>query len=247
MNKRRLIISVFISAIILAMVCILPGCAQVGSSLNGSGKIIDQPLDIKNFTSINAKGAYTLIVSQADNFKVTLSTDDNLSNRLRISLERSTLMLNIEAPATFFPTQLKITVTMPKLLGLNLSGGAKATVAGFNSQDDFSLFIADKGTLDGKLAASNFNLNLSGGSKVVLSGSAVSLDLIANNSSILDLHDIVFTQAQIRLDNASEATLMVTGQFDVGLKNKSKLVFSGNPVFINTSVTGGSTMSMVQK
>jgi len=247
MNKMHLKISIIIGVILLVTVFTLSGCAQVGSSLNGSGKIVDQPLDIKNFNAINAKGSYTLIVSQADNFKVTLSTDNNLFNRLKISLERSTLMLNIEAPATFFPTQLKITITMPKLIGLNLSGGAKASVAGFNSQDDFSLFIADKGSLDGKLAASNFDLNLSGGSKVVLSGSAVSLDLTANNSSIVDLHDIIFAQAQIRLDDASEATLMVTGQFDVGLKNKSKLVFAGNPVFINTSVTGGSTMSMIQK
>jgi hypothetical protein len=88
---------------------------------------------------------------------------------------------------------------------------------------------------------------MSGASKVSLSGSAISLDLNSNNASIVDLHDILFAQATVRLDNASEATLIVTGEFDVGLKNKSKLVFAGNPVFTNTSVTGGSTMSMIQK
>jgi hypothetical protein len=243
----RLKILAITGLVLLVTLLALPGCAQVGSSLNGSGKIVDQPLDIKNFNAINAKGAYTLVVSQGDSFKVVLRTDDNLFNRLKIVMERSTLMLNIEAPATFFPTQLKVTVTMPKLIGLNLSGGAKATVAGFNSQDDFSLFITDKGNLDGKLSAASFNLNLSGGSKVVLSGSAKSLDLKGNNSSVLDLHEIIFAEAVVHLDNASEASLMVTGQLDVNLKNKSKLIFAGNPIFTNTSVTGGSTMSMIQK
>ncbi|HSW57300.1 MAG TPA: hypothetical protein VLH15_02755, partial [Dehalococcoidales bacterium] len=54
-------------------------------------------------------------------------------------------------------------------------------------------------------------------------------------------------RAHIRLDGASKATLNVSGQFDVDLRNKSRLYFSGNPVFTNTSVTGGSTMAMIQK
>jgi hypothetical protein len=57
----------------------------------------------------------------------------------------------------------------------------------------------------------------------------------------------VVLRAKVKLDQASEAVLNVTGQFDVDLKNASKLYFSGNPVFTNTSVTGGSTMSMIQK
>jgi hypothetical protein len=243
--KRKIFL--LISVFLLLAVFLAPGCKRVSSSMNGSGKIVDQDLNIKDFTNINAKGVYNLYIRQGDNFKVTVSLDDNLFNRLQVSMERKTLKLGVEAPATFFPTTLKLTITMPQLLGLNLSGGANANITGFKSPDDFTLFLSGKGLLDGSIIASNLVFHLSEGSKVILSGSGLKLDLTSRGGSLLDMRKYDVMRAQVRLDESSEAILNVTGQFDVDLKNKSKLFFSGNPVFTNTSVTGGSTMSMIQK
>ena len=101
-------------------------------------------MKIDNFTNINAKGVYQLVVQQGKSFKVTVSLDDNLFNRIQLSMERKTLKLVVKAPATFFPTALKVTVTMPQLLGLNLSGGANASISGFKSPEDFTLFLSGK-------------------------------------------------------------------------------------------------------
>lgn len=136
---------------------------------------------------------------------------------------------------------------MPQLLGLNLSGGAKAAISGFKSPDDFNLVLADKGLLEGTITAKNLVFYLSGGSKAVLEGSSLKLELNSKGASNLDMSQYSVMRAQVKLDEASQATLNVSGQFDVELKDKSVLYFSGTPVFTNTSVTGGSTMSMIQK
>ncbi len=225
----------------------LPGCKRVSSTLNGSGKIIDQDLEIKDFTTINAKGVYNLIIQSGETYKVTVSLDDNLFKRLQVNMERKTLKLGIEAPTTFFPTTLKVTITMPKLLGLNLSGGARAAISGFKSPEDFTLFLSDKGWLEGSLVASHLTFHLSEGSKVALSGSGLKLTLDAVGDSQLDMTQYGLMRADVKLDGSSVATLNVSGQLDVELRNKSKLFFSGNPIFTKTSVTGGSTMAMIQK
>lgn len=229
------------------MAAALPACAKAGSSINGSGKIVDQPIDVANFDSINAQGAFQIKLAQAGLFHVTLSTDDNLFNRVVIVLDHKTLKLSIEAPSTFFPTSLTITIAMPQLVGLNLSGGAGADLSGFKSQSPFALVLADKGTLDGDIEAGSVNFNLSGASAVVLKGSATNMVLSAVNSSKLDLSDFALLTAKVNLDQASEAIVNVSGQFDVNLNNKSKIFFLGNPVFTNTIVANGSSMSMVQK
>jgi hypothetical protein len=240
-------IIMLISLFLLIIMLLAPGCKPVSSSINGSGKIVDRDVDIDNFTNINAKGVYQLVVQQGKSFKVTVSLDDNLFNRIQLSMERKTLRLVVQAPATFFPTSLKVTVTMPQLLGLNLSGGASANISGFKSPDDFTLFLSAKGLLEGSIIAKDLIFNLSQGARVVLSGSGLKLELNSVDGSLLDMSKLDLMRAEVKLDEASEAVINVTGQIDVDLKNKSKLYFSGNPVFTNTSITGGSTMSMIQK
>src|SRR5271157_2741668 len=108
--KKLIIILVFI--VTLTVAASFPGCARVGSSMNGSGKIIDQDLKLTDFDTINVHGPFELEIVQDIAFKATLSTDENLISRVRGSLDRKTLMLSVEAPATFFPTSLKVKIVM---------------------------------------------------------------------------------------------------------------------------------------
>jgi len=215
--KLRILASIMLILILLTV--FLPGCKRASSSLNGSGKIVDQELDIPEFNSVNANGVFNLVIKQGEEFKATVSLDDNLMGRLKILVDRYTLKLSVEAPATFFPTSLKVNITMPQLLALNLAGGARAAISGFKSPDDFTLFMNEKGLLEGAITAKNLVFNLAGDSKAVLSGSALKLELNSRGASILDMHDYNVMRAQIKLDEASSATLNVSGQFDVELIN----------------------------
>jgi len=228
--------------ILLMTAIVLPGCSRAGSAMNGSGKTIDQNIDIADFNSLNVKGEFELEISQAQYFTVTLITDENLINRVLISLERKTLKLGIEAPASFFPTKLKVIINMPAILGLNLSGGARAYVSGFKSASDFSLFLAEGSSVSGTLEANTAKLNLSDASQADLHGTAAKLELECKGGSKLDLENFVLTNARVNLTEASEATLNVNGRFDVILNDTSKIYYLGNPVISNTSISGGSTM-----
>jgi len=242
----RSILVLFLS-VILAAAALLPACAKAGSALNGSGKIVDQDVNIADFTAVNAQGAFQVKIRQAEQFHVVLSTDDNLLNRVVIVLDHNTLKLNIEAPSTFFPTSLAITIDMPQLAGLNLSGGASATISGFTSLQPFSLILTDKGTLDGDIEAGSLNFSLTGGSTAVLRGSATDIVLVANAGSQVDLSNLILSKAKVNLDQKTDAIVNVSGQIDVTLNHESNLFFLGNPIFTNTSVANGSSMSMVKK
>lgn len=231
----------------LSLSLALYGCTKAGSALNGSGKIIDQDVKIDGFDSLNVKGAFVLDLIQGDSFKVTLSTDDNLFNRIRVVVERKTLKLSIEAPASFFPTSLKATITMPSLIAVNLSGGAKTSISGFQSANNFSLFLEDTSSINGSIIADNIDIHLSDSSVAILQGEAEGLVLMSSGNSKLDLGKFTFNRAQIKLQNGAEAILDVIGAFNVTLNDTSRLYYSGNPIFTNTSISGQSTMTMIQE
>jgi hypothetical protein len=221
---------------------LLPSCTRVGSSINGSGNIIDQDLKVTDFNSVNVQGPFSLEILQDKSFKVTLSTDENLIKRVQVSLERKLLKVRIEAPATFFPTSLMIKITMPAISSLNLSAGVKANISGFNYMSNFTLFLSDGSVLNGDLGTINADFNLSKASKVDLTGSAVMLDLDCLSGSKFGSADFVITRADVNLKGSSEATLNVNGRLDIVLSEMSKVYYLGNPLISDASITGGSTM-----
>ena len=239
----RITFPIIILTILLTAAMILPGCTRVGSSLNGSGKIIDKDVDIADFENVEVNGTFNLEIIQSASFQVTLSTDENLISRVSFSLNGKTLKIKIEAPATFFPTSLKIKIGMPQIHNLNLAGEAKASISGFKSLSRFNLNLTDASILTGNLEAEATNFYLSKGSQLNLQGKAKSLELDSAGASKLELGDFILASADVKLREASTATLHVNGEFDVILKDASKIIYLGNPLITNTSITADSTMT----
>lgn len=162
--------------------------------------------------------------------------------RVIVSLERKTLMLSIAAPATFFPTSLKLKITMPEIVGLNLSERAVGVIAGFKLTEDFTLFLGGGSALNGGLNGETIIINLSEASQLNMKGIANRLEMEVRGKSQADLGDFLLTTASVEVKEASEATLNVSGRFDLVLSESSKIYYLGNPLFVNTSISGGSTM-----
>jgi hypothetical protein len=228
---------------LLLILAVLPeGCTQAGSALNGSGKIIDRNIDISDFDSIEARGIFEIEINNSDSFQVTLSTDDNLINRVLLSVDGKTLLMKIEAAASFFPTTLKVKIASPQLKSINLDEKAKATVSISESVHSFNLILTGGSSLEGSLAADLTNFYLSGQSRMSLQGKSKMLELDTAGASQLDLSDFLLSSANVKLRETSTAWLNVTGDLNVVLKDASKIIYLGNPLIKNTSITGDSSM-----
>ena len=232
-----------ILVVIFIFTLLLPGCTRVGSSMNGSGKILDNDLKVEGFSNLNIKGPFIVEVTQDKKFSVTLSTDENLMNRVLVNLERDTLNISIKAPATFFPTSLKLKINMPELLNLTLSDSAGAAVNGFSNADTFSVFLSGKSILNCKTQAETLELNLSGASEAILKGSGQVTKVYARGASKLDLSEYESTSAQVKMTEASQAIMNVMGWIDINLQQASKFFYLGSPSFRNTDISSGSSMS----
>jgi hypothetical protein len=230
-------------SVTLVFMLILPGCTRVGSSMNGSGKIIDNDLKVEGFSNLNIKGPFVVEVTQAEHFKVTLSTDENLMNRVNVSLERKTLNLSVKAPATFFPTSLKLKIYLPALSTLTLSDAASAAVNGFKNAETFSVFLSGKSILKCSTEVRNLELNVSGASEAILKGTGQVTEIDAREASKLDLSEFESTTGQVKMAEASEATMNVIGWIDINLRQSSKFFYLGTPIFRNTEISGGSSMA----
>ena len=238
-NKLSILIAL---AALLMLAVLLPGCASAASAINGSGKIIDREIDIADFDSIQAGGDINLEIVTSNSSRVTISTDANLINRVLFTRKDKTLIIKIEAPASFFPTSLKIVIAAPQIISLDLSDGAKASIRINKAVPGFNLVLAKASFVDGYLETDSSNFYLSGGSRMNLQGKSGILELDAAGGSALDLSNFLISDANIKLREASTAALNVTGDLNIVLTDASKVYYLGNPLIQNTSITGDSSM-----
>src|ERR1039458_3457586 len=102
---------ILLSAFLLTLLA-LSGCDRAGSSMNGSGTLIDQDVKLSDFTGVNVTGPFNADLVQTDSFQVIVNTDENLISRVETSLDDGILTVAIKAPATFFPSSLRIKIGM---------------------------------------------------------------------------------------------------------------------------------------
>ena len=217
-----LIIAIVVAAVI-AIPVILSGFFP-GSQVVGSGNVQTQQKNISDFTSITVGSGFTVQITQSTSYAVSVTSDNNILSHIQVFKTGTTLTITLQPMIGYQTTTLKATISMPTLNELQLSGGTTVSATGFSSTN-------------------NFSTDLSGGSRLTMTGNANNLEATCSGGSTINLSDFRVDNAQIVLSGGSHGTAYVTGRLDATLSGGSGLSYSGNPTLGNINSSGGSTIS----
>jgi len=211
----------------------------------GSGKPVTNEVKLADFTAVEVSSAFIVKVTRADAFRVTVTADDNVIERVKVTKRGSTLEISLDNGKNYElrGTTLMATITMPALEAVTLSGATQATLEGFKSDKDFKAKLTGASTMAGGLEAGKLELEAMGASKVTLKGSAKDATLSAIGASHLHLADFAFASATVHLSGASTAAVNAKEKLDYGLSGASQLVYQGNPTIGKSRATGASSAS----
>ena len=238
-----------IAALMVALILILGLMAScAGVKVLGSGNVINEVFDLSDFNRIKAQNGFQVEVTKSDSFSVVAIVDDNVLEHIEIKVSGNTLILRPKANRSFRSVTLSARVTMPNIDKLELSGGAKVEINGFDSSNNLPIKLSGGSHLNGSVTAGDVNLSLSGGSHVNLSGSAN--ELVANGSggshislsgsaenivikgsggSHFNLDSYPVNDADINLSGGSHADVNVNGTLNVKISGQSEVIYTGNP------------------
>ena len=225
-------------------------------------------LNFSDFSRIEVQHAIEVEVAQSSTYSVSLSVQNINVKDVKVSKEGDKLKIGrkmtplsvLKAPLA----KIKVSITMPNLLELTLSGASHGTVRGFSSANDFSLNLSGASHIEigsmavGKLkvelsgasrvagkaeAAGNAEFHLQGASRVKLDGSAKDVAIDGSGASHAELYNFPIHNASIKLSGASHGELNLNGKLDAKLSGASRLTYVGNPVMGSMDITGASSFT----
>ena len=252
---------VLVAAALVAAGCDMPSTGGLGQ-VGGSGALVTRDYDLAGFTKVVVDSGFRVKIDQSGAFAVSVTVDDNLvKEHLKVELDGDTLHIGLAPLWRYHDVTTTASVSLPRIIALEVSGASRVTVTEFTSGDPLDLqasgasavaFTSDRmGTVtldvsgasrtEGQIAAERVQGEVSGGGTVAFTGSAGALDLDVSGGGHLDLPQLPVQDADLRLSGGARGEVTVTGKLKVEASGGSRLVYAGGPQ-VNADVSGGSTV-----
>jgi hypothetical protein len=224
-----------------AVVALAAGCQP---TLVGSAKQVTVTPQVEEFDRLEVSQEIAASVTRGEARALEISINENLAERLRVRVVGGRLHIGMDEDYQYDGLRAEARVVTPLLVGVELSGAARAQLAGFEqvSVGRFAAEVSGASRLTGGVAADEVRLDLSGASRAELSGVARALSLEASGASRAELLGLPADRAMVALSGASRAALLVAGNVRGEATGASSLVVGGGAlVMVETS--GGSSIS----
>jgi len=204
-----------VSAVLLVLVGVLAGCVQ------GQGPVTSETRGVGAFSRIEASSGIRVVVRIGPSEAVEVTAQENLLPVIAADLRGDTL--SIEASEDFTTLEpVTVTVVVPALDGITLSGGAQAVIDGVDAE--------------------SLELRIRGGAQVTAAGSVGSVALHADGGATARLEDLLIRVASVSMEGGATATLTASDEVTGTAAGGSRLSVLGD-ADVSVEVSGGSVAS----
>jgi hypothetical protein len=235
MNKIRILIPLLATILLI-------GCAQV--TITGTGNVVTQEEAITGFDKVDISQSFNVDITQGNNFRVVIRVDDNLVEHLNVVKQGSTLKIGLDPNRsyTIIDATMEAEVTMPELVGLDISGSSDAKVSGFESSKSLVVDLSGNSGLLGDITAGDSRFDVSGNSSVTITGSAGDITVDASGSSEVDLTDFPASDGTVDASGSSTVTVNLSGRLNADASGGSNIYYLGDPTLGVIDTSGSSTI-----
>ena len=193
------------------------------------------------FTKINAGDAHHVTITRGSEFSIKASGCSADLNDLELTLE-SNHILNIKYK-NFRNDRYRVdfTITMPRLVSVNLSGASKGVINGFQGQNSVIRTVIS-GASECSVSGTGINasFDISGASKLYLSGNTENLYGTISGVSELRSYDVAATEVDVSVSGSSTAYVRPLEVIYAEASGNSVVYYKGTPTTTHFETSGNS-------
>jgi hypothetical protein len=236
------------------------GCGTWGY-VAGTGPVVEKTFYYKNFSNVEISSAIEYEIYQASDYSVKVSTHENLMDLLDIHQSGKTLIIRLK-PGYYIHSDIRVTVNLPDINKLEVSGASQGSLKGFKSDKDFELVVSGASRCDidlesgdteievsgaskisGNIKASDMHFTASGASRCDFEGVAQNADITISGASHLEWGSFRLKNVNIIVSGASKANIFTDGELSLDISGASTLSYAGKPTLNKINVTGASKIN----
>ncbi len=193
---------------------------------------------LKDFNAVDLTGLFNVRIEKGDNYAVEITGSEEERKRYDVYVNGETLVIEHDDNRKFFwkkrldeDDRIKITITMPDLRELDVTGAGKLKFRGFD-EDKMDIKLTGAVMADGVINANTLNVKLTGASFLDLSGSGKFMDADILGASGLRAYGYEVNHCVVEAHGASVAKVNASETLEISKGIASSVSHKGDPEII---------------
>ena len=212
--------------------------------IEGSGNQISDSRKVEPFTYVETSGSIKLVLKQGQQ-DLRIVADDNIIKEIRTKVSGNTLKIDVDG--NFCNTgQITVYLSSQSYEGVDVSGAVEIVSDGLLQLKDFELQLSGSSKVNLNLNAANVRTQSSGASEIFLKGQASSHEVELSGSSSIDALDFVVGKYRIESSGASNSKINVLSDLRVKSSGASDVEYRGNPSNVSNDDSGASSVRKIK-
>jgi len=227
--KKSIILLTFILSIV------------VFAGYSSSPSTATETRDLKGFTKVSFGVAGNLYINIGPEFKVVLEGDRSDLADIVTEVSAGRLVIKKDNWRLNFNERVTVTITMPELNGLGVSGSGKAEIRDVVRTSDLSLSVSGSGKLyTTSLSLSKLDCSISGSGDIIIGseGKTEAADIAISGSGNYSGEQLKIGLADVRISGSGNCTCNVTESLKGSISGSGNVTYYGNAPKIDTRVSG---------
>jgi hypothetical protein len=213
--------------ILIAIALLLCACSLIG--VRGSGKLVTEPREVKDFNRVSLSGSGEVILTQGDGGSLTIETDRNVMQYITSEVRGGTLTLGTKSGTLVRPTRLKFALRVKDLDGLSVSGSGDIVAERFDT-DRLEIVVSGSGKVRiDALTAQEAEVRISGSGDVELAGQVTEQDVTISGSGKYRGGDLRSETTAVTISGSGDATLWATESLEARITGSGSASYYGDP------------------
>lgn len=200
-----------------------------GNGIKGEGPIVEQQLDISDFTGVALGISGNVVLQQGDRTSVMIKGQQNIIDNIKTEVRGDTWNIRFDKNVKDHK-KVVIYITMPTLTEAYVSGSGKMESKGaFSNLKDLDLAVSGSGNLTLEVDAEKIETAISGSGDVNLAGNSHEMDVQISGSGELEGFDMSTKDCDIRISGSGECEISVSENLEVKVSGSGDVYYKGNP------------------
>ena len=250
-----------ILSLLLMLVFFLPSlvCGSLETRrVEGSGILVNQQIDVRDFNSIVLEGFGDVYIEQGQTESLSIQTDDNLISVLDIRVTGKELRIGMKPGIDVSPSASIIYNLMVKDLkrvslagsgniyteplksndlNVSLTGSGNIQLKGVNA-GDLSIDLSGSGNITMQdVNAIRIKTSLKGSGDIKLAGKAESQSLTFNGSGNYRAGDLETNRTDVSIPGSADVTVWANEELNVRVSGSGDIQYYGKPI-VDQNVSG---------
>lgn len=201
----------------------------------GKGAIVEEVLNLSEFTGIDLKIAANVYITQDDFFEVVAKGEQNVIDELELDVRNDTW--DIEFDDCMKDYELDFYITLPKVEYLAVSGSGEIRGETFFDPQDITLRISGSGGMCLGLYTETVDAKITGSGDMELEGTTEQFDLKITGSGDVSAFNLITERADIEITGSGDASVNVLESLKVKISGSGDVSYKGFPS-IDVDITG---------